>query len=378
LFCFSILFFLWSFKMLSLNQSVKTALAKARANGHGLNVVHGVDTRLTHRVHARTHDAWQTYDRATVDSTGVFLISELERLDQRLHEPLLAYTWARDIDLREDVTMGDEESSFTNSSFASGQGIAGSNKAWASKEASTIVGVSVDIGKTVSPLPLWMVQLSWTLPELISAQQLGRPIDQQKFSAMMMKYNMDLDEETYTGDVLLKMNGLLNHSALTNTGNAVTGGWATATAQQILADVNALLVSVWAATGYALMPDRLLIDPASYAILRSTLISTAGSQSILTYLLENNVAVGQTVSPFQILPCKWLTGTATQPTNPLGIATNSMFAYTKDKDRVRLPLVPLQRTPIEYRDIRQITTYFGRIGGVEMVYPEVCGRRSNL
>ena len=364
--------------MLSLNQSVKTALARARANGHGLNVVHDVDTRLTHRVHARTRDGFQTYDRNTIDSSGVFLLSELERLDQRLHEPLLSYTWARDIDLREDVTMGDEESSFTNSSFASGQGIAGSNKAWASKDASTIVGVSLDIGKTVSPLPLWMVQLSWTLPELISAQQLGRPIDQQMFASMMFKYNMDMDEEAYTGDTLLKMNGLLNHASLTNTGNAVTGGWASATAAQILADVNALLQSVWAATGYALIPDRLLVDPISYSILRSTLISTAGSQSILTFLLENNIAIGQTTKPFQILPCKWLIGTNTQATNPLGIATNSMFAYTMDITRVRLPVVPLQRTPIEYRDIRQITTYFGRIGGVEMVYPEVCGRRSNL
>ena len=33
-------------------------------------------------------------------------------------------------------------------------------------------------------------------------------------------------------------------------------------------------------------------------------------------------------------------------------------------------MVPLQRTPIEYRDLRQLTTYFGRLGAVEWVYPE--------
>jgi hypothetical protein len=364
--------------MLSLNQSVKRALAIGRARGRPLTVVRDVDTRLTHRVHARTRDAYQTYDQATYDSTGAFLLSELERLDPTLHEPLYSYTWTRDMDLREDVTMGDEESSYTNSTFASGQGIAGSNKAWASKEASAIVGVSLDIGKTISPLPIWAVQLSWTLPELASALQLGRSLDQAKFDAMMVKYNMDVDEETYTGDSLLRMNGLFNHTLLTNTGNAVTGGWSSATAALILADVNALLYSIYAATGFSQMPDRLLIDPFSYSILKSTLISAAGSQSVLTFLLENNFAVGQSATPFQILPCKWLAGTTTQPTNPLGIATNSMFAYIKNRRNVRLPLVPLQRTPIEYRDIRQITTYFGRLGGVEMVYPEMCGRRSNL
>jgi hypothetical protein len=44
-----------------------------------------------------------TYDRMTIDSTGAFLVGELERLDQKLHEPLVAVTWGRDIDLREDV-----------------------------------------------------------------------------------------------------------------------------------------------------------------------------------------------------------------------------------------------------------------------------------
>jgi hypothetical protein len=364
--------------MLSLNQSVKTALNTMRGRGRPLTVVRDLDTRLTHRVHARTRDAFQTYDRATIDSTGVFMLSELERLDQTMHGPLVNFTWARDINVREDVTMGDEESSFTNSTFAAPQGITGSNKSWASKEGNAIVGVGLDIGKTIAPLPLWAQELSWTLPELASAAQLGRSIDQQKFDAMMTKYNMDVDEETYVGDVVLKMNGLLNHPSLVNTGNAVTGGWANATANQILADMNALLYSIYVATGYALMPEKVLIDPFSFSILRSTLVSIAGSQSIYTFLMENNIAVGQTNKPFQILPCKWLTGTNSQPTNPLGIATNSMFAYIQERDRVRLPLVPLQRTPIEYRGIRQITTYVGRIGGVEFVYPETAGRRSNL
>ena len=59
-----------------------------------------------------------TYDEMTIDSTGAFLIGELERMDQALHEPLVSITWSRDIDLREDVTIADEASSFTNSAFA--------------------------------------------------------------------------------------------------------------------------------------------------------------------------------------------------------------------------------------------------------------------
>ena len=59
-----------------------------------------------------------TFDRATVDSTGAFLIGELERLDQELNMPLVGYTWSRDIELREDVSIADDISSFTNTELA--------------------------------------------------------------------------------------------------------------------------------------------------------------------------------------------------------------------------------------------------------------------
>ena len=321
-------------------------------------------------------DGMMTFDQATIDSAGVFLVGELERLDQRLHMPLASVTWSRDIDLRTDVSIADERSSYTNSSFAQAQGIAGSNKAWVGKESSAIVNVSLDIGKTLQNLELWATSLSWTLPELASAQAVGRPVDEQKYMAMQLKHQMDTDEQVYVGDSVLSMNGLLNHPNITTTGNAPNGSWATATPAQILADVNTLLRTVWAAAAWAVIPDRLLVSPTEYGILVSTLISSAGNISILEFLLRNNLA-SQNGTKLAIQPTKWLLGT--NNSNTLGVAaTNSMFAYVKDPVRVRFPMVPLQRTPLEYRDIRQIVTYFGRLGAVEMVYGEVCGRYSNL
>ena len=69
-----------------------------------------------------------TFDQATVDGTGAFLIDELERLDQTLNMPLVAYTWSRDIQLRDDVSIADEISSYTNSSFAATGGINSNGK----------------------------------------------------------------------------------------------------------------------------------------------------------------------------------------------------------------------------------------------------------
>jgi hypothetical protein len=320
---------------------------------------------------SRTRDSMLTFDSHTIDSTGAFLIGELERLDQRLHMPLSSVTWSRDIDLREDVSIADETSSFTNSSFAAAGGASPNGKSWVGKDASAIAGIALDIGKTPNPLTLWAMQIGWTIPELESAQKLGRPVDQQKFAGMNLKHNMDVDEQVYIGDTVLGVTGLVNNAAVTNVSNAVTGGWGTATAAQQLADVNELLNSVWAASAYAVCPDRLLIDPLNYSRLVSTLVSSAGNISVLEFLKMNSLSNSINGRPLEILPSKWLTSRGTS-------STNRMVAYTKDPERVRFPLVPLQRTPLEYRDIRQMTTYFGRLGVVEVVYPETIGYRDGI
>lgn len=320
-------------------------------------------------------DGLMTFDAQTIDSAGVFLVGELERLDQRLHDPLAAVTWSRDIDLREDVSIADEFSSFTNSNFASANGVAGSGKSWVGKDANAIAGVSVDIGKTTSPLTLWALQLGWTIPELESAQKLGRPVDQQKFQALQLKWQMDTDEQVYIGDTALGLSGLVNSSqvSVSNVVNGAGGSplWANKTPAEILADVNTILSNAWTAAAYAVCPSKLLVDPVNYSRLSSTLVSSAGNVSLLTYLRDNSLCNSINGRPLDIQPLKWLTGRGTG-------GTNRMVAYTQAQDRVRFPMVPLQRTPLEYRDLRQLTTYFGRLGAVEFVYPETLAYADGL
>jgi len=258
-------------------------------------------------IRARTTDSFMTFDQSTVDSTGAFLISELERLDPKLHEPLVVVTWGRDIDLRSDVTIADEVSSFTNSTFASPGGMEPGGKAWIGKSVNAITGIALDIGKTAQPLHLWGMELSYTLPELAMAAKLGRPIDQMKFNAMQLKYQMDI--------------------------------------------------------GYAVAPTHMLLPPIAFSRLVANLISTAGSQSILNYLRDNSLSNTINGTPLIIAPVKWLAGRGVG-------GLDRAIVYSKSEDRVRFPLTPLNRTPIEYRSLYQMTTYWGRIGQVEFVFPE--------
>lgn len=302
-----------------------------------------------------------TFDQATVDSSGAFLIHELERLDQTLNLPLTSQTWSRDIQLREDVSIADEISSFTNTTFAAAGTPNANGKNWISPLATAIAGVNVDIEKKGFPLELWGMELGWTVIELNAAAQVGRPIDTQKYDGMQLKWNMDTDEQVYIGDAAKGAKGLLNLSQVTPTNATKT--WATSTADEIRASINQVLSNAWARSAYSKVPEDLLIPPEQYSFIASTIVSSAGNQSLLTYLETNTIAYHQNGKPLNIRPVKWMKGRGVG-------GTDRMVAYTNDKKFVRFPMVPLQSVPIQYRGLYQLVTYYGKLGAVEPVYPE--------
>jgi hypothetical protein len=331
----------------------------------------------------------------TVDSTGAFMVGELERLDYTLHMPLASVTWHRDIDLRQDVTIADELSSFTLSTMGSPGGLGtgngvGTGKSWAGKNTNQVTSQSLDISKTTNPLHVWEQEVKFTILELESAAKTGRPVDQQKFEALQLKHQMDIDEQVYVGDLTTGDTGLLNSSLITNNKIVSTGAagytqWASKQPDEMLADVNELVTSVWSASGWAVMPNRLLLPPVVFGLISTLKVSNAGNVSVLKYLEENNITVrANKGGALQIFPNKWLVGLeagigstsfGVPPANKTSTSYDVMFCYTKQYNRVRFPMTMLQRTPIQYSGIWHMTTYFCRLGVVEVVYPETAGWR---
>jgi hypothetical protein len=313
----------------------------------------------------------QTFDGITRDSAGAFLLGELERLDPALHEPLVSITWSRDMDLRSDITTGDEWSSFTNSTFGAAGGFATQGISWIGKATNAIPAVSLDIGKTATPLRIWGQELAYSMPELASAIQLGRPIDEQKFQALRLKNQMDIDQLVYVGDPILGTTGLVNLNQVTNVSNVTGGAWAGASPDIMIAQVNELLESVWEASGFAIVPSELRVPPLQMSLMVSTKVSTAGNVSVLRYIQENNLTTTHGAKPLNIQASKWLK-------NRGAGNTQRMIAYTKEYDKVRFPMTPLQKTPLEWRSLYNITTYWSRMGQVESPYPETLGYRDGI
>lgn len=335
----------------------------------------------TYRVPFATQDGqikWRTFD-----SSGAFLIGELERLDPTLYEPLAEVSWGRDIDLREDVSIADEVSSFTLTTYGSAGGLGtgnaiGNGKAWAGKETSQVTGVSLDIGKFVHPLRVWAMEVKYTILELESAAKVGRPVDQQKFEGLQLKHQMDIDEQVYYGDTYYGDTGLVNCSdvtAVANYPNGVSGSplWPQKTPSEILSDVNSSLTTAWNNSGWAVLPDSMLIPPNNYGYIATQLVSLAGNTSILSYVLDNNlIAKGQIPGngkKLRLLPAKWCNGAGAGGTIGNASTTSRTVTYSKDRKRVRYPMTPMQRTPVQFSGMYHMATYFCRLGVVEAVYP---------
>lgn len=307
--------------------------------------------------------AIQRFTDAEISSTGAFLVGELERLDPTLYEPISDFTWGRDIDLRTDVTIADEVTSFVLSNFGGGfGGTSVGTKSWITGGDSTPARVSVSSTKVTTPMTPWGMEVAYSIFELQKAQQAGRPIDVQKYDAMRTKHQLDIDTQVYVGDTELGIKGLLNNDdnvTVTNLGVFTPG---TTTPAQAIEFFNELLNSAWQATQYTRIPNRLLVPPSFFSALASTQLPNT-ERNLLEYVKANNLSVANG-GTLDIVPVKWLANTDifTKP---------RIVAYTKDRSVVRFPMVELQSLPVQYRDYMQAVPYYGALGGVEFVRPEM-------
>lgn len=301
-----------------------------------------------------------TFDKRTIDAAGAFLLGELERLDQTLHAPLYSVSWGRDIDLREDVSIADEISSFTRSGFAAPGGVNANGINWISGNATAIPGIALSIEKESTPLRLWGLELSYTIRELAAAQQVGRPIDSQKYEGMRIKNQMDIDRMVYVGDSAVGATGLVNNASIAPSN--VSKAFDAATPDEILDMINGFLSEAWERTGYAVLPNALLVPPRAMSVLVKP-VTAAGSESILSYVVGKCLCKEVNGTDLRVSPVKWLSKAGAG-------GSGRMVAYTKDKQYVRFPMVPLQHTELERRGLWQATTYYGALGEVEFVYPE--------
>jgi len=306
-------------------------------------------------------------DAAWMDSNLAYLVHQLEKLDPKLYLPLTGVTWDRDIKLRSDITFANEASSYIKEDIASIGSQAAQGKPWITNNASDLIGVDIDGNKVTTPIRLCAREIRYSSVEMekYALASGGRSLDQTKFDALNLLYQLNTDECVYIGDIDLGFTGLINNAdvvagTVEDDGTGDEEAWATKTPDQIVRDVDALLTATWNASGNNLCPSELRLPPTQFAYINSKKLDTGSGLSVLEYINKSNLCLSINGTPLNIKPLKWLTEAGAND-------TQRMMVYTNRNEYVRFPMVPIRRETTYHKGITFHAPYIWAYGEVEFV-----------
>lgn len=304
-------------------------------------------------------------DAAGIATGMAFLEGELEKRDPKIREPLTSVTWPRDI-VAETGGGWVDFTSTMNVDYATSGANDGSLVGGATD---VITTVQANVNKEIFRVFTWAQAMKIPFVDSQKFQTIGRSIDSILDKGIRLNYNKSIDQLVYQGFKNVGITGLVNDDnvVISLAPNGASGNtlWSSKTVDEILWDINKALVEAWAASEYdeSAIANHILLPPAKYAYIQSTRIGTSGDESILSYILKNNLAANQDKS-LTIVPCRWCTGAGTG-------GKDRMVVYVNDKDFLYFDLpVPLTRAmtqPVALQ-FAYVTIYAAQMGQIKWMY----------
>ena len=302
-------------------------------------------------------------DAAGIASGQAFLTGELEKRDMLVRTPLTSFTYTRDIPIR----VGGGWAEYV-SAMNVGYGITGGSGDNLIQAASVdgIPLVQANFGKD-----LWKThiisagtRIFWV--DMQRGNMTGRNLDTLLRDGLRMTYDKHMDENTYVGFARYGTTGLINNADVTVTSASTTFANATSP-DDILDIINTAILDAWAAAGYDLdaIPNHIIMPYEQYNYIATTRIGQLAEKTILTFLLENNVAKQNGADLF-IGATAWCKGAGA------GAADRMVVYCNKERYIAMDELVPLTRamtTPNAER-FSYDTAYAGNVSEVEVFYTQ--------
>ena len=304
-----------------------------------------------------------TMDAAGIASGMAFLTSELEKRDPLIRKPLTSVTYPRDIVVKSGGGWVDYVSAQAVGYGITG-GSGGSPVQAGGANGLPIVQANLEKGLYKAHTFAAALRVMWV--DMQKANYIGRSLDQLLQDGMRMAYDKHMDQNVYTGMEEYGSTGLVNNPDVTET--SVTGGtWASKTKEQILADINSALTAVWAAAEYDedAMPNHILLPYEQYTYVMNTMVTDLATETILDYVLKNNVAAKNGKSLY-IGATRWCKGAGTGGADRMVVYVNhERFLQVEE-------LVPLARVMSQPNatEFCYDTAYAANLSEVELFYPQ--------
>lgn len=310
-----------------------------------------------------------TFDASAVSSGLAFLVSELEKMDPLLREPLTSTTYPRDINIESGGGWVEATSAF-NVEY----GVTGGQADGVGGVQNNIRRIQADFSKDLYKVMPYEVAMSVKIQDQLRGAVTGRSIEQVYDDGIRLDFDKYMDINTYLGQSQYGTTGLVNDPNITAVsvakGASKQTTWKSKTPEEILQDINNAILDAWKAAQYdnSAIPNHILIDPANFAYLNMTPLTVAGVQggiSIMKYLTENNIAAQKGVDLF-IGECRFCEGAGSG-------STNRLVAYRNEKRFVGMDVpVPMSRvmTQPNIQTASYDSLYMANVGQVKIHYYE--------
>ncbi len=220
----------------------------------------------------------------------------------------------------------------------------------------------------------------WNIEEVNTAlNMVGGTLQSRRAEAARMTYQKFMWDTTLFGQSEKGMQGLTNYTgvpavAATADGTSSSPYWVnssgvgTKTPEQIVRDFNQALAGVDSATFGSVLANKVLLPEDAYMYIASTPYSAVATETILGFLLRNNLYTLKTGQPLMIRSLRELNTAAT--TGAVS-GDGRMVAYYDDPSMVKLHLpMPHQFLPVMQDGWANfVIPGIFRTGGLEMLAP---------
>lgn len=221
----------------------------------------------------------------------------------------------------------------------------------------------VDIDASISYIRVGYAGNSYgySLEELRKAAALRMPLDAVKGRLAFRGARQHQQQVAFFGDTQRQMFGLFNHPNVPLDNSTID--WTTATGDEIVAEMNALLNKVWQQSAQRHVPNTLLLPSVLWTIAQNKRMATGTDTTVLEFFRRNNTYTAVTGQALDIRSVLYL--------NDAGVGgVPRMMAYEKNADNLtmRMP-IPWRSLPPQATALRLEIPCEYKMGGTEFRYP---------
>lgn len=201
---------------------------------------------------------------------------------------------------------------------------------------------------------------SYSIQDIRASALLKTPLDSKRASAARRAIENSIETIAAKGNAAAGLPGFLNNAnvPLITAAGALNGAWDTATATQILDDLNLIANTIVETTKHTHIPDTMILPTSRYSRVATLPFSATDTRSVLKVFLENSPYV-RNVDQWHFLDLANAAGNGPR-----------VVCYPRDPEIVQLCIPQeFEQFPPQAKSLAFDNPCHARIGGVTWYYP---------